>query len=131
MSSIPPAYFRRHTRPKEPRDLAQHDCLLYFSQPSYDKWWFTDGKRRYGVAVKGHFRANDWAAIYEAAQNGLGIARILAFEAQARAADKLQILFEKETWCDRAIWAVYPRAQATPRKVTAFLNFLAAELAGA
>lgn len=122
-------YFRRHSKPERPQDLARHNCLLYVGQPSYDRWWFSDGRRKYGVAVKGHFRVNDWLAIREAALAGLGIARMQVL--QGKAANKgrgLEFIFENETVCDRIIWAMYPHAQNLPIKVTAFLAHLSAEL---
>lgn len=122
-------YFKRHRRPKEPRDLAEHNCLLSVGQPSFDRWWFSDGRRRYAVTVNGHFRSNDWAAVHDAALAGLGIARLLAFAGQTGPASSgLAVIFEKEAVCDRTIWAVYPRAPNVPRKVTSFLDFLTAEL---
>lgn len=120
-----PEYLLRHSRPAAPRDLANHNCLLNVGQPSYDKWWFTDGRRRYAVKVDGLFRVNDGIALQEAAIAGLGIARLLAFE---RISDitilGLKILFEKETICDRSVWASYPRARNLPVKVTSFIDFL-------
>jgi DNA-binding transcriptional LysR family regulator len=122
-------YFRRHPKPKQPRDLADHDCLLFVGQPSYDRWWFADGRRKYGVSVKGHFRANDWLAIHEATLAGLGIARMQILQGKFRDTDrKLEVIFEKEAVCDRAIWALYPRALSLPMKVSAFLDHLSGEL---
>lgn len=40
----------------------------------------------------------------------------------------LEIIFEDEAVCERAIWAVYPRALSLPIKVSAFLDHLSAEL---
>jgi DNA-binding transcriptional LysR family regulator len=121
-------YFRRHPKPKHPRDLVNHDCLLFVGQPSYDRWWFTDGRRKYGVPVNGHFRANDWMAIYEAALAGLGIARMQVHQENPAITRGLEVIFENESVCDRAIWAVYPRTRHQPVKVSAFLEHLLADL---
>ena len=124
-----PDYFRRHPKPKQPRDLIHHACLLFVGQPSYDRWWFTDGRRKYGVSVKGHFRANDWMAIYEAALAGLGIARMQVLQGKSLASSHgLAVIFENEAVCDRAIWAAYPRTPYLPAKVAAFLDHLSTEL---
>lgn len=122
-------YFRRHAKPKKPRDLVGHDCLLFVGQPSYDRWWFADGRRKYSVAVKGHFRANDSMAIYEAALAGLGIARMQILQGKFPNITRgLEVIFEDEAVCDRALWALYPRSLNIPIKVSAFLDHLSTEL---
>jgi len=124
-----PEYFRKRGKPKEPRDLVKHNCLLYVGQPSFDKWWFSNGKKRYGVTVSGTFRANDWSSVRDAALDGLGVARLLAFDASSGIdGGKLEVIFEKEAVCDRTIWAFYPRTRTLPRKITVFLDFLDKEL---
>lgn len=120
-----PEYFRRKGRPKEPRDLARHDCIIYASQPSPDRWWFSDGAKRYPVTVAGRFRADDWSAVHNAVLDGVGIARLLALEATpSLLRDRLDVIFEKQTVCDRRLWAFYPRTRHMPRKVAAFLECL-------
>jgi len=122
-------YLKRRSRPATPRDLARHDCLLYVGQPLHDRWWFTDGKRRYCVTVNGHFQANDWMAIYEAALEGLGIARVQVFGNRPhQALRRLEILFDGQAICDRAIWALYPRAHQQPIKLRKLLDHLATEM---
>jgi DNA-binding transcriptional LysR family regulator len=121
-----PDYFRRKGKPKEPRDLARHDCIIYASQPSADRWWFSDKGKRYAVHVTGRLRADDWSAVHNAALDGVGIARLLALEAMPSIShDQLEVIFERQTICDRRLWAFFPRTRHTPRKVAAFLECLA------
>lgn len=120
-----PEYFKRKGRPKDPRDLLRHDCIIYASQPSADRWWFTDRNKRYAVSVAGRFRADDWAAVHNAALDGVGIARLLTLDGTPPfARDRLEVIFEKQTVCDRRLWAFYPRTRNVPRKISAFLEHL-------
>jgi DNA-binding transcriptional LysR family regulator len=124
-----PEYFKRCGVPEEPRDLARHDCVIYTAQPSAEQWWFTGGKKRYSVNVKGRYRADDWSAVHNAVLEGLGIGRLLALEASSKVLrDRLQVIFAEETVCDRQIWAFFPRTRTPPRKVALFLNYLDAAL---
>lgn len=120
-----PDYFRRKGQPKDPRDLQRHDCIIYSSQPSADRWWFTDRSRRHSVNVAGRFRADDWSAVLNAALDGVGIARLLTLDATPTfPRDRLEVLFEKQTVCDRRLWAFHPRTRHLPRKTSAFLDYL-------
>lgn len=120
-----PDYFRRKGKPEGPRDLVRHDCVIYASQPSADRWWFSDGSKRYPISVTGRFRADDWSAVHNAAVEGVGIARLLALEATpSLLRNRLEVIFERQTVCDRRLWAFYPRSRHMPRKVAAFLECL-------
>ena len=122
-----PEYFRRKGKPKEPRDLIRHDCIIYASQPSADRWWFKDRAKRYAVNVTGRYRADDWSTVHNAALAGVGIARLLALESTPSVLrEHLEVIFEKQTVCDRRLWAFYPRTRHLPRKVSAFLECLTA-----
>src|SRR3546814_13191036 len=97
-----PDYFKRKGKPKEPRDLPRHDCIIYASQPSADRWWFTDRAKRYAVNVPGRFRADDWSAVHNAVLDGVGIGRLLALEATPSIfRNRLEVIFDKKTVWER------------------------------
>jgi DNA-binding transcriptional LysR family regulator len=69
-----PGYFAKHGRPKHPRDLSKHQCIVRTARVGSDIWPFTvDGKVK-TIKVSGRFRANGASVIDEAATHGLGIA---------------------------------------------------------
>ncbi len=122
-----PEYFARMGKPKHPRDLVKHHCIVYTSQPSSNRWWFIEKNKRYAVDVAGCLRADDWAAVLNATLDGVGIARFLSLEAQKHVLnERLETVFEAETVCERRLWAFYPRTHHLPRKVTAFLDYVTA-----
>lgn len=83
-----PAYLRAHGRPGHPAELAEHPCLQYLRPGASQAWAFTrTGPRRRReqvvVQVHGPLRANNSEALRTAAIDGLGIALLPDFSAQA------------------------------------------------
>ena len=68
-----PAYLERHAAPRAPRDLADHNCLLYTYASTADEWRFIgpDGQDAV-VRVSGRLLANNGDIIVSAALEGLG-----------------------------------------------------------
>ena len=76
-----PQYLAGRPLPRQPRDLAAHDCLVHRRRGSDDVWRFTDTRpaspddeRELAVTVSGRFCADNEAAAYRAALSGQGIA---------------------------------------------------------
>ena len=68
-----PTYLKGRRRPKVPRDLANHACLV-FSGSSHDgRWIFQVGKQTREIAVRGPLRGNSLAVMRLAAVRGHGI----------------------------------------------------------
>jgi len=125
-----PEYIKNHGIPAEPRDLVKHNCLVQKTQDSDTGWWFLGPKGKYSVPVSGNIVSNSHTTIYEAALAGLGIARLMTFEAnEARNLGKLKFLFEDEIRSERLIRAFYPRTNPASEKVRRFLDFLSEHLA--
>ena len=68
-----PAYLARRGAPARPRDLADHDCIVY-TVPGGDVWRFREGGRSTSVRVAGRFRSDSAEAMRAAAVGGHGIA---------------------------------------------------------
>lgn len=123
-----PLYLQKFGTPSHPRELANHNCLVSIRQPSPQKWWFRNGRKKFAVKVQGTLVADNWAVIYEAAKGGLGIARMLTLNPAAETSAELQTLFPDQVISDRSVRALIPRMRPTPRKIEVFLTFLAEEL---
>jgi DNA-binding transcriptional LysR family regulator len=87
-----PAYLGRAGAPAEPRALLDHSCISFtsFSQP--DRWAFpgggAPGKRRpQNVTVEPRLIVNTAETGIDAAVSGLGIVRVLSYQAQAALKD--------------------------------------------
>jgi DNA-binding transcriptional LysR family regulator len=58
-----PTYLKRHGTPKEPGDLAKHDCLSAIARRSGSPWRFLRGGEETEVEVRGPVRATTPAAL--------------------------------------------------------------------
>lgn len=121
-----PAYVQARGRPQHPRDLAQHDCLLYSYLSSGEEWRFLDGEGRHlGVRVSGPLRANNGDALRFAAVNGLGIVYVPDFvAAEDLARGRLVRILDDWRTPETAIYAVYPPGRPLGAKLRVFLDYL-------
>jgi DNA-binding transcriptional LysR family regulator len=84
------AYLAKHGKPKHPRDLHAHDCIMYRRVTGGDvyRWEFTADGKDFDVAVKGRLLANDGQLMVRAAVDGLGLAHVLESMVEEELADK-------------------------------------------
>ena len=121
-----PAYLERHAAPRAPRDLADHNCLLYTYASTADEWRFIGPAGQDAVVrVSGRLLANNGDIIMSAALEGLGIALAPTFMAgehvQAR---KLVTLLPGYAAPEGALYAVYPPGRHLSAKLRSFVDFL-------
>lgn len=69
-----PAYLENNGSPNHPRDLADHDCLVF--KPSSGHWHFQSPRGGVSVEVPARLLADDNHTLLEAARVGLGIAAL-------------------------------------------------------
>ncbi len=77
-----PAYLERMGVPQRPDDIGAHNCLtLAVNNGSMNHWEFhgPDGPHR--IQVSGNFEANSVSGLLDAAEAGIGIARVASFVA--------------------------------------------------
>ncbi len=120
-----PEFLERHGIPESLDDLANYNCLQLSTVSRWNHWTFNqDGETR-GIQVDGNLRANSADAVYHAALEGLGIARLSTYLIgdDIRCGRLKQILPD---YVDNSsnLYAVYPDRHNLPRKVSAFVKFL-------
>ncbi|MGP8432436.1 LysR family transcriptional regulator [Paraburkholderia fungorum] len=128
------AYLRRRGMPQAPEDLAQHDCLFYPRPTGDPSWSFERIGARKGAGsgvtlpVSGPFSANNSETLRDAALEGLGIALVPDFTAQAAVlSGKLTVVLPD--WrvtgaFAEQLYIVRPYASHVPRAVGLFVNHL-------
>jgi DNA-binding transcriptional LysR family regulator len=116
-----PSYLDRHRPPTQPKDLAEHNCLIQLTDPT---WRFGRGKLGASVKVPRSFGSNSYMVLLTAALKGLGIA-LLPFRI---ARDDLQKgtlveLLKAHPIPDRPLYAAFAPGGA-PEKVHALVSYL-------
>jgi DNA-binding transcriptional LysR family regulator len=120
-----PGYWRRHGTPRHPRDLKDHNCLLYAYLSSGDTWRFRGPSGPVAVRVSGNYRANNGEALTRAAAAGLGVVVMPVFIlAKDLAAGRVATALDSFVAAEPALYAVTPPGRAQAPKVRAFIDFM-------
>jgi DNA-binding transcriptional LysR family regulator len=124
-----PAYFAARGTPKEPADLAAHNCITCEGLMSAKVWTFTKGKSDLPVAIRSRLAVNAAEAAIDAAIAGVGITRVLSYQIEnARRAGALDMVlqeFEPAPW---PVSLVYLDQGFLPLKLRSFIDFTAPRL---
>lgn len=121
-----PSYLAQRPPITRPRDLRDHDCLLYHYQATGQSWRFRhrDGAEE-TVRVSGRFLADNGDVMVEAAAAGIGLVYVPDFLAVGalRRGELVSVLPE---WLHEqtALWALYPHTRHLSAKVRLFIDFL-------
>ena len=125
-----PAYLAARGAPKAPEDLHDHNCLNFNFRRAEPVWPFRKEGRDYALSVRGDIEANNGETLVQLAVQGVGVARVGAFNVvDDVAAGRLVPLLEDFNPGDReAIHAVFVGGANTPARVRVFVDFLAERL---
>ncbi|MGE0565915.1 MAG: LysR substrate-binding domain-containing protein [Pseudolabrys sp.] len=122
-----PDYLDRAEKLTSPADLARHACLVHLNAASNDHVWrFEGAKGPMSVKVRGAFHSNSALVLRKAALAGLGVAMVPHYSvAEDVEQGRLVAVLPRYRVASRPLLAIYPRTAATPRKIEAFVDFLA------
>lgn len=122
-----PAYLERFPAPREPQDLAGHNCLFYSFLEASSDWRFLAGEGEVKVRVSGTFTASNSEALREAVLRGLGVAMLPTFtvggDIQQRTLIALLPGFRPLGTFGSDVYAVYLPTRYLSPKVRAFVDF--------
>lgn len=120
-----PAYLASKGRPRVPKDLVNHDCLV----GTLPFWRFSLGGDFDNVHISGRWHANNGHALAQAAKSGLGLTQLPEFYVRDAIADG-SLVPVLEDWLKRDIdiWALYYRRDYLPTKVRLLIAFLEEKL---
>ncbi|GGC91578.1 LysR family transcriptional regulator [Undibacterium terreum] len=126
-----PTYIQNHPPLLSPRDLASHNCLLYYLKQGLNNTWpFLSGKELIEVKVHGDRMANDGAVVREWALAGLGIAYKSWLDVkQDLDSGKLARLLPNYLGDEVPLNVVYPHRNSASPRVRALLVFLRGKFA--
>jgi DNA-binding transcriptional LysR family regulator len=124
-----PAYLKAKGTPQTVDDLARHDCIAFEGLYSTGSWEFGQGKAQRTVPIRPQFSVNTASGAIDAALGGVGIARILSYQAaRAIAAGQLVPVLEAFQTPPRPVHLVHGGQSILPLKLRAFLDFAAPRL---
>jgi DNA-binding transcriptional LysR family regulator len=124
-----PRYFAQRGMPSTPSDLTSHDCVTFDQLTSPDLWFFSDGKSEAAVPIHSRLIVNTAEAAIDAVIAGIGVTRVLSYQAAAGLRDGTLALalesFEPAPW---PVNLVHAGQGPLPLKLRAFLDFAAPRL---
>jgi DNA-binding transcriptional LysR family regulator len=127
-----PDYLRQRGEPKHPNELFAHDCITFEGLTLATSWTFLEGKRELAAPVRTRLAVNTAEAAVDAAIAGLGVTRVLSYQAAKAVADGslVELLrdFEKPP---SPVHLVYLPQGLPPLKFRAFLDFATPRLRAA
>jgi len=78
-----PSYLLAHGVPRKPRDLRDHDCIIWQGDHDGAHWTFTSSKTGpEAVPIRGRFKTDSVPAAIEAVRQGLGIGLLSYWQVQ-------------------------------------------------
>ena len=122
------SYLEAAGTPKRPKDLEDHNCLIYRARPGYNLWRFKTRSGTIDIRASGSFSANSGNALVNAARDGRGIILSPGWLAGPSLAngDLVEIMPGVSPHPARLpLYAVHPYQRFVPPKVTTLVDFLA------
>jgi DNA-binding transcriptional LysR family regulator len=124
-----PEYLDRRGKPDHPLAIAGHDCIAFEGLQRLRDWPFVeDGKAR-SIALQPRFSVNTADAVIDATSAGLGISRVMSYQAadvinRGRVSPILAPFWTPPI----PVHLVYGQRQQQPLKLRAFLDFVTPRL---
>ncbi len=124
-----PEYLKQHRRPKTPRDLADHDCIVFTGSTRGARWRFRGKRRDEHVEVSSRLVCNSLLLARRAAVEGFGISWLPEYVARAAVARGALAPVLESFWpAPTPIQLVYASSQHLAPQVRAAVELLAASL---
>jgi DNA-binding transcriptional LysR family regulator len=120
-----PAYLDEHGTPRSPDDLAAHACITFTGVSESDFWNFGTAR----IPVRSRLAVNTAESAVDAAVAGVGLARVLSYQAaEAIKSGKLIVVLKKFEAEPLPVNLVYVQERRLTAKLRAFLDFAAPRL---
>jgi DNA-binding transcriptional LysR family regulator len=119
---------KRHGVPREPADVARHNCLIFSMLAEADRWRFSNGGREVAVPVTGRLRSNNQEVLVRAALDSAGIMLAPSWLVRDHVAKgRLRVVLQEFEPEPTPIHILYPHARLLSAKVRALIDYLAAQ----
>jgi DNA-binding transcriptional LysR family regulator len=119
-----PSYLAERGTPKQPADLAAHDCITFEGMTAPEAWTFPAGTSEETVAIRSRLVVNTAEAAVDAAKAGVGITRVLSYQAASALRDGALVLaLEAFEPASLPVNLLHVGQRLLPLKLRAFLDF--------
>ena len=123
------AYFSERGVPRTPSDLSKYDCVTFEGLMSPNTWIFGTGKSAVSIRIRSRLVVNTAEAAIDAAIAGVGITRVLSYQAaNAIRAGTLALALREFEPTPLPVNLVFAGQGLLPLKLRAFLDFAAPRL---
>jgi DNA-binding transcriptional LysR family regulator len=124
-----PDYLARRGAPATPEALAGHDCIAFEGLQTARSWPIGSAAAARPIAIHPRFSVNTADAVVQAASAGLGIARILSYQAaNAISLGRVTAILRDYAPDPIPVNLVHPPQRVLPLKRRAFLDFVVPRL---
>ncbi|CAA2141708.1 LysR substrate-binding domain-containing protein [Hyphomicrobium sp. ghe19] len=125
-----PAYLERCGMPSAPPALTQHDCVTFANLPGGTRWIFRSRRNgRKAVRVRSRLSVNTADAAVAAATAGIGITRVLSYQAEDALHEKrLLPILDRFEDTEIPVQLVYSPTSSSNARVRSFVTFAAGKL---
>ncbi|MBB3120436.1 LysR family transcriptional regulator [Pseudoduganella violacea] len=126
---VAPAYLERHGLPRTPEELARHTIISATGSSAAPEWRFLRDGTAQSLRLKSRLTVNSNDAAIEAARLGLGVIRLLSYQA-APALEKgdLQRVLAEYEMPPLPIHIVHRDSRHGSARIRAFIDLMAARL---
>jgi DNA-binding transcriptional LysR family regulator len=126
-----PTYLARRGEPVTSEALAHHDCIAFEGLQSYRNWTIGSGAAARSIAIRPRFSVNTADAVIEAAVAGLGIARVMSYQAATAISEgRVSTILRGLLTDPIPVNLVHQSQRVQPLKRRAFLDFVVPHLTG-
>jgi DNA-binding transcriptional LysR family regulator len=124
-----PDYLARRGEAAMPDDLVDHDCIAFEGLQPYRNWPFGRGAAVRSIAIRPRFSVNTADAVADAAIAGLGIARLMSYQAANAISEQRVMTILRDFSTDPIpVNLVHQSQRVQPLKRRAFLDFVVPRL---
>lgn len=124
-----PVYLKARGTPKNPADLASHDCIFGPRNFGRESWSFSHNGTEMSVDVRGRVRTDSGPGVFASVMAGMGIAMVSPVMAgpELKAGALVQLLRSYKL-SSINVHAIFPGGPRPSTKVRALVDFLVQEL---
>lgn len=127
-----PEYLRRHRLPRQPLDLASHNCIIFSAMTPTDTWTFAAGHNSDSaqtVRVRHRLTVTEAEAAIASAVEGRGVTCVLSYQIERELKrGRLRLILEEFEPEPLPVHVIYPEARLSAAKTRAFVDFVTPRL---